>query len=163
MYIYGCINRESHFSHLSVRGVAESFIVSTACGNTGDTFAIAFPRRESCEKIARIAVTPNSTVPCVEMHIIHFARAVMHQNTLLRSLRGRGKSSRERRSDRWILPKSNLIRDRRRSGTGGFERTCMFVKLGKLCRLCGPTTVTGRFFGIIGTHGSSGFATVADE
>jgi hypothetical protein len=45
--------------------------------------------REISEKFADFFATASPTDPCARMHIIHFARAVMHDDPPMRLLRAR--------------------------------------------------------------------------
>jgi hypothetical protein len=59
------------------------------CNAPDRLFASVVSAREISEKNADFLATASPTIPCARMHIIHFARAVINDDPLIRLLRAR--------------------------------------------------------------------------
>ena len=88
MHIYERIIRENGARKM-LRGPSAAIPCQTVAWGTPDRlFASDVSARDFSEKIDDLLATPNPTVPCAQMHIIHFGRAIMHDDRPMRLLRG---------------------------------------------------------------------------
>jgi hypothetical protein len=86
MNIYVCINREMGHSPTGGSSIVASAAGTPPYGIPTTSIAVSLRTRQISKKIAEILATANPTLRCARVNAIHFPRAIIHQQMLLRAL-----------------------------------------------------------------------------